>query len=205
MRVLVVVATEPELTAVKTGPVGPHEVEVLITGVGMVATAARTARVLAERRVDLAFNFGVCGTLDRSIPLGEVVHVVEDQLSELGAQDGDAFLPIEHMGLPAQWKFTNTAAPVNQALNALRRVRGVTVNTVHGQTDAIARVIQRLGPDVETMEGAAFAFACEQAGVPYAQVRAVSNMVERRNRSAWRLDLAIANLHAAMKRILDSL
>ena len=33
------------------------------------------------------------------------------------------------------------------------------------------------------------------SGVPYAQVRAVSNVVERRNRDAWRMDLAIRNLN----------
>ena len=32
------------------------------------------------------------------------------------------------------------------------------------------------------MEGAAFMYACLIQGVPFAQVRAVSNIVERRNR-----------------------
>ena len=41
------------------------------------------------------------------------------------------------------------------------------------------------------MEGAAFMYACLIAGVPFAQVRAVSNRVERRNRAAW--DLAGRN------------
>ena len=33
------------------------------------------------------------------------------------------------------------------------------------------------------MEGAAFLYVCAMQGVPHAQVRAVSNMVERRNRA----------------------
>jgi futalosine hydrolase len=41
--------------------------------------------------------------------------------------------------------------------------------------------------------------------VPYAQVRAVSNVVERRNREAWRIELAIDNLNEAALRILDHL
>jgi hypothetical protein len=32
------------------------------------------------------------------------------------------------------------------------------------------------------------------AGVPFAQVRAVSNVVERRNRSAWKIEPAIRAL-----------
>jgi len=43
---------------------------------------------------------------------------------------------------------------------------------------------------------------CLDAGVPFAQVRAVSNIVERRNRAAWRLDDAIASLAEAVERIL---
>jgi futalosine hydrolase len=64
-------------------------------------------------------------------------------------------------------------------------------------------VVQRLSPDVESMEGAAFAYACALSAVPYAQVRAISNLVERRNRDAWRMDLAVRNLNRAALRILD--
>ena len=38
--------------------------------------------------------------------------------------------------------------------------------------------------------------------VPFAQVRAVSNIVERRNRGAWRLAEAIDSLAEAARRIL---
>ena len=47
------------------------------------------------------------------------------------------------------------------------------------------------------MEGAAFMHSSLIAGVPFAQVRAVSNAVERRNRGAWKLDQAIGALGAS--------
>jgi hypothetical protein len=40
--------------------------------------------------------------------------------------------------------------------------------------------------------------------VPFAQVRAVSNIVERRNRAAWKLDLAINELGAVTWGLLTS-
>jgi hypothetical protein len=40
--------------------------------------------------------------------------------------------------------------------------------------------------------------------VPFAQVRAVSNLVERRNRESWRMGEAIQNLGAAALRIIDA-
>lgn len=55
------------------------------------------------------------------------------------------------------------------------------------------------------MEGAAFFYACLSAGVPCAQVRAVSNYVERRNRAAWKLGDAIAALAVTGRALLEAL
>ena len=204
MHILVVAATEPEIPRLGTGPHGTHHVEVLITGAGMVATAAHCARALARTHYDVAYNFGVCGAFDRSLGLGTVVHVITDRLSELGAEDGTRFISLSELGLaPEDDGLVNEAPPTNPALAALPAVRGITVNTVHGHEGSIAAIVDRWSPQVESMEGAAFAYACRISGVPYAQVRAVSNIVERRNRSAWRLDLAVRNLNEAAVRILD--
>ena len=43
-----------------------------------------------------------------------------------------------------------------------------------------------------------------RARVPFAQVRAVSNLVERRNRDAWKLTDAIQNLSVETLRILNN-
>ena len=46
-------------------------------------------------------------------------------------------------------------------------------------------------------------YACLVHGVSFAQVRAVSNIVERRNRAAWKLREAIDALGAAVLAIID--
>jgi len=56
---------------------------------------------------------------------------------------------------------------------------------------------------VESMEGAAFMSTCLIHKVPFAQVRAVSNLVERRNRESWKMAEAIHNLAVAALRIVD--
>jgi len=81
-------------------------------------------------------------------------------------------------------------------------VSGITVNTVHGSERSIASVAARCAPQVESMEGAAFMFACLMHDLPFAQVRAVSNVVERRNRSAWRVAEAIDRLAETTRHIL---
>jgi futalosine hydrolase len=200
MRVLVVAATDAEVAdiAPESG-----DVDFLVTGVGMVATAAQTARALARTHYHLALNVGVCGSFDRTLPPGSIVHVVTDRIAELGAEDGDGFLALDELALPGEPVFVNAAPPANAALLRLPAVSGITVNTVHGSERSIEAVVRRFAPQVESMEGAAFMYACLINGVPFAQVRAVSNLVERRNRGAWRMSEAIDNLGRAALSILE--
>ena len=212
MTILIVSATELELApfAAELRAHPRHHVEILITGVGMVATAATCSRALAGRRYDLALNLGVCGSFDRALAPGAVVHVVTDRLPELGAEDGEEFLSLEDLGLGRQ-AVINAGPPASDALRALPAAAGITVNTVHGDDRSIARMLARIGSTaplagpVESMEGAAFMYGCQLHGVPFAQVRAVSNVVERRNRAAWKMEDAIRNLGASAIRILDTL
>jgi futalosine hydrolase len=185
---------------------------VLTTGVGMVATAAWSSRVLAGGGYDVALNAGVCGAFDRALAPGTVVHVVADRLGELGAEDADRFLTIQEMQLLGEDEFpfqggllVNGAPPRGATLGGLPPVTGLTVNTVHGHEPSIAAVVERFAPQVESMEGAAFMYACLIHGVPFAQVRAVSNIVERRNRAAWKMPGAVDALCRAMQRIVDEL
>jgi futalosine hydrolase len=187
-------------------------IDVLTTGVGMVAAAAWCSRALGAGTYDAAVNLGVCGSFDPSIAPGDVVHVVTDRMPELGAEDGDRFLSLQDLGLLRDDEFpfrdgrlVNEAPARCGAIDRLRRVDGITVNTVHGHEATIARVVERLHPQVESMEGAAFLYACLIHGVPCAQVRAVSNVVERRNRAAWKLADAIRHLNAAAGTLLEQL
>jgi futalosine hydrolase len=100
-------------------------------------------------------------------------------------------------------RLVNTEPPQIGPLKLLPRVSGITINTVHGSDSSIAAVRQRCDPQVETMEGAAFMYACLVREVRFAEVRAVSNVVEKRNRAAWKLGEAIDNLNTAALHILD--
>ncbi len=203
MRTLVVAATPAEIAPIEGALRARRDIDVLLAGVGMVATAAHVTRALARTRYDFALNLGLCGSFDPSLTPGIVVHVVSDRLSELGAEDGDTFLAIESLALPSDHVVQNLTPPPNAALAWLPKVTGITVNTVHGDDASIAEVAARCRPQVESMEGAAFMYACRLAGVPYAQVRAISNVVERRNRASWKIPEAVDALSAAARAILQ--
>jgi futalosine hydrolase len=213
MKILLVAATEMEIrplleklaTPGLSAPLqlGNVELRFLVTGVGMVATALSLGKHLS-REIDFALNIGLAGSFHTGIELGEVVEVGEDRFSELGAEDGDAFIPASGLGLRIEDAFVNPVYSYNKVLSALPRVSGITVNTVHGNEQSIETVMNRFHPYVESMEGAAFLMACQSLKIPCAQVRAISNYVERRNKERWNIPLALSRLNIKTLEILNA-
>jgi futalosine hydrolase len=181
------------------------EIDCLITGVGMVATAFYTGKVLNDT-YDIALNMGICGTFNMNLDIGSVVNIYEDCIAELGAEDGNNFLTMEELKLEAVTKISNIQqGELNHIVELLPKVNAITVNKVHGNEKSIKSTFDRFHPMVESMEGAAFMFACDQEKISYVQIRAVSNLVEKRNRERWNIPLAIENLNKKIIEILDSI
>ncbi|HVW96595.1 MAG TPA: futalosine hydrolase [Mucilaginibacter sp.] len=212
MKILVVAATEQEVTGLRSEALSPKSVtnesgdselrtfdfELLITGVGMAATAFALGRHLALHPCDLAINVGIAGCFDRSAALGELFEVRQDTFAELGAEDDTSFLPITQMGFGEDTFYpSKKLTDLYNLFNTfnLKQADAITVNTVHGNEESIRKVTQRLNPQLESMEGAAFFYACKQMNVPCLQIRAVSNYVEKRDRDNWNIPLAIKNLN----------
>ncbi|MES2566369.1 MAG: futalosine hydrolase [Bacteroidota bacterium] len=168
------------------------DIDVLITGVGMVNTALMIGRVLDDS-YDLVLNVGICGAFDKTMELGQVVRIKKDILSELGAEDDNDFLTYDQLDLSGAHIYFDHVSDSYKI--ALRSVTGITVNTVHGNEQNIEKVRQLYHPDVESMEGAAFFAACLNSKSNYMQIRAISNHVEKRDKSKWQMALAIKNLN----------
>ncbi|MEQ1917327.1 MAG: futalosine hydrolase, partial [Gallionella sp.] len=172
-----------------------HTIYVLVTGVGMVNTTYWLTHTLAQHSFYLVVNVGIAGSFTPNYAIGTVVNVVSDCFAEMGAQAGDEFI-MEQLGfmqnneLRVSANFTSN----NVHLNTLPKVKGVTVNTVHGNASAIDKVIQLFAPDIETMEGAAVLYVCAMHELQVIQLRAISNKVEVRNTANWNVPLAIHNL-----------
>lgn len=202
-RVLLTAATAFEIAPIVSELEKVRNVEILITGVGMVATAFALGKTLAKNSYDIAIQAGIAGSFNRSFSLGDVFQVSEDRFTELGAEDGGLFLPIEKLGFGEGCE--TGLKPISSPFFAnadLPSASAITVNTVHGNEKSIAEIQQRFKPDLESMEGAAFFYACNQFGLPSQQIRAVSNYVERRNRENWNVALAVEKLNEEVEKLL---
>lgn len=201
-RILIVCATEAELPDFSHAKFQRLDVRTLITGVGMVATTFALTRKLIESEFDLVLNVGIAGAFLGSAEIGDVVQVTTDRLVELGAEDHDTFIPADELRLMAGSELVFTS---DQIILGMSAVNGITVNRVHGNADSIQKLVAQFQPDTESMEGAAVAYVCSKFQIPWVQLRAISNLVEPRNRAKWNIPLAIENLHEAVKVYLQKL
>lgn len=220
MNVLVVVAVSAELEAIAAlvpdamrGTLGPlpalgaqtgaGALTVIAGGVGQAASAAATATALGAGDFDLVLSVGVAGGF-RDVGLGTLVVADRVVAADLGCRTDAAFVPLGDMGLgthmlaapdvPARAladRLQATGAPVVTGTIA-------TVSTITGTATAEEELHALYGARAEAMEGFGVATAAELFGIPWGEVRAISNAVGPRDVTSWRLDDALRTAAAAV-------
>ncbi|SDZ38649.1 futalosine hydrolase [Micromonospora pattaloongensis] len=201
---LLVTAVEAEADALRAG-LTTDAVTVAAVGVGPAAVAAGTARLLAlaeaeGRRYDAVISAGIGGGFTPRAPVGATVLATSSIAADLGADSPAGFLSLDELG------FGRIAVPVDAGLlDTLRAalphaVVGavLTVSTVTGTAER-ERALAERHPDAvaEAMEGYGVACAAAGAGLPFAELRTISNPIGPRDRGAWRIRDAFTALTAA--------
>jgi futalosine hydrolase len=196
-RILLIAATQQEiLPYLQT----PHHHDVLITGVGIPSAVFRLTKKLAHHHYDVVIQAGIAGAFENSFAKpGHVVQVVKDAFGDLGAFENGAFTDLQQMDLNYDPTWLN-GGNIN---TGLPEVAGITVQTVTNDKVVLAALSAKWMADVESMEGAAAAYVCQQKHVPFVQIRAISNTVGERDKSKWKTDEAIANLNNALATFLN--
>lgn len=207
--ILLVAATEREIRPTldwledRRHPAGA--VSTVITGVGTLATCFAVNEALNSATYRVALQAGICGAFSRELRLGEVVQVAHDRPLDLGVEDRDGtYLSLPEIGFayPAPYDGEGWLSG-GSPLGHLRRVRGGTTDRASGHQATIDRIVRHFpAVEIESMEGAAFLFACQSKGIPAVQLRAVSNYVEPRNREGWDIPAAISNLNRELRKVL---
>ena len=186
-----------------------HPVEFLQLGVGKTAATHSLALRLADSPPDLVVLFGIGGAhRNHDLNICDLCLVTHDQLADEGVDTEAGFLSLQDLSLssigPFEMHQDHTAA-IAECLKIKRMVRGATVSTCSGTHQRAADISARGSTDIETMEGAAAAFACQQAGVPMVQLRCISNFTGDRELASWDLDRSTSILHSAVRALIDEL
>lgn len=186
------------------------QVDLLITGVGLPLAAFALGHHLSGNTYDLAVQLGVAGSFERQWPLGTLVQVQSECFADLGVEEADGyFTAATQMGLiaPDQWPFREGRLwqPNPPFSNQLPTAHSISVNTVSGTQPTInARRMHFPEAQIESMEGAAFFYACLLREQAMLQIRSLSNYVTPRNRDHWELSKAIQSLNTFARGMVES-
>jgi futalosine hydrolase len=211
---LLVAATSAEIVEI-CGQIQPYQIteinenwSVLVTGVGIVPTVFHLTKALCTNNFRFVLNVGLAGAINKSLSLGETVNIISDEFAFWGSEDNDDFLSVFKTGLQNsnEYPFSNgkiLALKSDFDFSSIKKVSGITVQTVTGSVKSIDLLHQLYQADVETMEGAAVFYVASQFNIPSAQIRAISNYVEPRNRDNWKIQEALTALSVVVKLMLE--
>jgi futalosine hydrolase len=181
--------------------------DVLVGGLGPVNTAHALTRRFVERGLpSLVVQTGIAGAFAQAgVPVGAVVMATEEVYADTGVLAPDRWLGLDAIGIPLVAPSAGRPAlfnvfPLDAALvaRAARMTapavhatgRFLTLSQVTGARAAADALYQRWGGICESMEGAAAAHVCAIHGVPFLEVRGISNLLVDRDRASWRIDEA---------------
>jgi futalosine hydrolase len=185
-----------------------HRFSVVLTGVGLMGTTYTLTRAWTLDKPDIAIQAGIAGSFHPLYSPGMVVAVREELVGDLGVME-NGWKDLFDMGLADADAFPWTSGRlVNPHTDLIRKthletVRALSVNQVSTDPEQIRQLVQKFGPVVESMEGAAFHHVCLMEGIPFIQLRAISNQVGDRNKSNWQMGPAIRNLNNALIQLVN--
>ena len=184
-----------------------QNVDILITGVGMMATTYSLTKSILNKRPDFILQAGLGGCLNENLPLTKIVLVENENIGDLGVEENRTFKTLFDLRLLDKnsfpWKDGKLSNNVDTLKSTgLKIVNGVTVNEISTNGKRIAYYKNQLNASVESMEGAALHYVALQERIRFLQMRSLSNFVGERDKTKWVMDIAIANLNTELMRIL---
>ena len=207
MQILVIAATEMEIAPFLKEP---SSADILITGVGAPDALFHLLKRVQQIDYDLVIQVGICGSFSPENNLGTCVLIKQDVFADVGIYENGHFYSVFDMGfaMPDNFPYKNGWLINEHSIIDkidLKKVKGITVNTVSDSIAQAKMITQKYRPDVESMEGAVLHYVCLQQDIPFIQLRSISNFVGERDKSKWKMKEAIDNLNAELKKIINQL
>jgi futalosine hydrolase len=209
------------------GVLRDRSVWLLESGLGAVNTAHALTCALQADRPALVLQAGVGGAYATAgLAVGDLAVATEENYGDLGVRTPEGWQSAAITGIPVlqvgERQYFNRfpleeglVASARKALegsswsdgeSALAAGPFVTVQECSGTAQlGSERAALFAGAVCENMEGAAAAHICRLYGIPFLEVRAISNLVEDRRRETWDLPLAAARAQRAAVHLVAEL
>jgi futalosine hydrolase len=203
------------------GALSDQEVALCTGGMGKANAAHAAALLITRFNPGALIIFGVGGAYPSSgAKIGDIVLASEEIAGDEGVLTPEGFRDTKYIGIPLiqsdGLKFYNRfPAPEDLLKKARKRLSRsqparslhagsfVTVSTCTGTASRARELEARYGGLCENMEGAAAAQVARLHGVPWLEVRGISNMVEDRDMKKWDVPRAALAVQQAVEQILE--
>ena len=180
-------------------------------GVAKVNTAAGLALALHTLKADKVIQFGIGGAFaEGGLELGQVAVATQETHMDTGVQLDNNWQDMKTLGFPLLGEHYNIFPTDPELTRTLAALTGATPyafgtsETVTGSWARAKSIYERFGVAVESMEGAAAAQVCTALGVPFAELRGISNVVGERDKTRWDIGRAVKAVNQAVLSCLQT-
>jgi futalosine hydrolase len=203
------------------GTISGQEAILCAGGMGK-ANAAHAAAILITRfQPSALIIFGVGGAYPSSgANVGDIALASEEIDGDEGVLTSEGFKDTEYIGIPLIRKesavFYNRFPSCKKLFAAAHKIlspkkmngrihtgRFVTISTCTGTSARAKELEERYKALCENMEGAAAAQAAMLHGIPWLEVRGISNIVEERDLKKWEIPRAAQAAQEAVQHIME--
>lgn len=190
--------------------VAGRDAHLLVSGVGLVNAAWSLGRAVSLPDLSGVINIGVAGSFDPvMLPLRQAVLVRREIWPEYGLwtpKGADArglgFAQHSNVDTDGGAVWDRIDLDVNEAALAMGlhlddqwpQAASLSVSSVTTTSERAAMLRRTYAADLENMEGFALAYGCLCAGLPFLELRCVSNKVGSRRNEDWDICGALAAL-----------
>jgi len=185
--------------------------DVLIAGIGLTATSYHLTKQLSLKKYDLVIQAGIAGCFDKETVPGETVCVKKDLIADQGVIEQKQLKTVFDLELaspnqpPYNKGWLENPHKALMKKTGLRLVDAISVNEISTSRMKMDLYRNRFAPIVESMEGAALHYICLQEGIPFLQLRSISNYVGERNKAKWKLKESISSLNQTLINLIEQL
>ena len=212
MKILVCAATALEITPFLSEynqSTNKENIDVLVTGIGLTATAYSLTKDFSLKKPDLVIQAGVGGCFDKHIPLGSVLAIKQETIADESVIELKSLKTLFDLQLVPQNRFPYSKGwLINTNRDILKKtklkiVNGISVNEITTLKQKVDFYKKAFNPVVESMEGAALHYVCLMEAISFVQIRSVSNYIAERNKKKWNMKESIVNLNNELLGLLN--
>ena len=203
-----------------SGTVSQKRVVLGISGMGKTNAAHAVTKLIEKFSLSCMVSFGIGGAYPSSgLKVGDIAVAEKEVYADEGVLLKDGLHSLEVTGIPllkirgqryfnefsVDKRLSRLALKTSGTVSHCRSGVFLTVSACTGTKKRAAELAGKFDAVCENMEGAAVAHICRIYGIPFVEIRGISNIVEDRNMKKWDMELASENCQKAVLNFLEAL